>query len=301
MDEPVICVVGSLNIDTTYTVREIPQAGETILADSRKITYGGKGANQAAAAVESGGVVAFVAAVGNDEYGSDAIEDLVARGVDVEAVDRLTEHPTGSAVILVGADGENVIVVEPGANRALASTWVREHVDRLAPSVILGQLEIPSASLLAAARAAPEATFVLNPAPMPVKAAEVELLLELADVLVPNRTELGQLVGRAEPMTLSEVDHCAEALDFHGALVVTLGAEGVAVYQGARRIVHVPAMDVQAVDTSGAGDAFCGGLAHCLALGESLEDAVRWATRLAGTSTTHRGARLPAGAINRSR
>jgi ribokinase len=106
--------------------------------------------------------------------------------------------------------------------------------------------------------------------------------------------ELAQLVGRDEPLTLQEVDRCAEALGFAGTLVVTLGRDGASIYVDSRRVAHVPAADAQVVDTSGAGDAFCGALAHRLAVGDPIEDAVRCATELAGRSTTHQGARLPA-------
>ena len=298
-DRPLVCVVGSLNIDTTYTVRAIPIAGETVLADTRQVSHGGKGANQAAAVAASGGSVAIVTAVGDDDAGAAAAEDLADRGIDISAIAHQSATSTGSAVILVGGDGENLIVVDPGANSTLNPAWVSEHVGRLAPAVLLGQLEIPYTSLLAAAQAAPEATFVLNPAPMPDDPAEVDQLLQLADVLVPNRSELGQLVAGPEPRTLADVDHCAAALAFAGTLVVTLGGDGAVVYDGSRRIARIPAHDVLAVDTSGAGDAFCGGLAHRIAAGESVEMAARGATELAAHSTTYRGARLPQGQISR--
>jgi ribokinase len=288
-----ICVVGSVNIDTTYSVRQIPGPGETILADARRVSHGGKGANQAAAAAASGGTTAMIATVGGDESGAAAVRDLEVRGVDVVGIARSNEQVTGNAVIVVADGGENLIVVDPGANHALEADWVAEHVGRLDPAVMLAQLEIPSAALVAAATAAPEATFVLNPAPMPADVKELDGLLATADVLVPNRTELAQLVGLAEPRTAEEVDHCASLLDFDGTLVVTLGPDGAVIYSGSRRIGAVPAVDVVPVDTSGAGDAFCGGLAHHLALGEPMEVAVERATELAGLSTTHRGARLP--------
>lgn len=292
MQQRLVCVVGSLNTDTTYTLREIPAAGETILADSRLVSHGGKGANQSAAAAVSGGRVGFIAAVGDDEDGVAAVNDLAALGIDVVGVARSPRQPTGSAVILVSDGGENVIVVDPGANRTLDPVWTAEHVRRLDPAVVLGQLEIPYTALAAAAEASPTATFVLNPAPMPATVADLGALLALADVLVPNRAELGQLAGRPEPTTSAAVDDCAAAVSFVGALIVTLGADGAVVYVGGRRTFEMSAADVSAIDTSGAGDAFCGGLAHRLALGDTIESAVRWATELAGASTTHRGARL---------
>ena len=293
MTRHVVCVVGSINIDTTYSVRQLPSAGETILAGMRQVSQGGKGANQSAAAAASGGAVAMVAAAGKDDAGRSAVRDLESRGVDVDAIAEHGDRPTGSAVILVAPDGENLIVVDPGANALLDSSWAAAHVERLAPAVLLGQLEIPMATLIAAAQAASDATFVLNPAPMPADPTVMGPLLDLTDVLVPNRTELAQMVGLPEPVTPDEVDRCAEKLGFPRTLVVTLGADGAMIYVDSRRVAHVAAAAVEVVDTSGAGDAFCGALAHRLSIGEPIEDAVRWASELAGRSTTYRGARLP--------
>jgi ribokinase len=129
---------------------------------------------------------------------------------------------------------------------------------------------------------------------MPPDAKDLGDLLARVDVLVPNRTELAQLAGLPEPRTEADVDQCVAALGFDKTLVVTLGPDGAVIYTGSRRVAQVPASDVEAIDTSGAGDAFCGGLAHHLALGAPMEGAVRRATELAGRSTTVRGARLPA-------
>lgn len=294
MTESLVCVVGSVNLDTTYVVRQLPASGETILATTSQLSHGGKGANQSAAVAILGGTVALVAAVGDDDPGRSAVGELAACGVDVDAVVVERRASTGSAVILVAADGENVIVVDPGANGLLEASSTAEHVRRLGPAVLLGQLEVPVDALVAAAQAAPDTLFVLNPAPMPADRSLVVPLLNLVNVLVPNRTELAQLVGLPEPSTPQDVDRCAAALGFAGTLVVTLGADGAMVYEGSRRQAHVPAAEVDVVDTSGAGDAFCGALAHHLARGDSMEDAIVRATELAGRSTTHRGARIPA-------
>jgi ribokinase len=285
-----VCVVGSINVDTTLRVRTLPGPGETVLASERRTAHGGKGANQAAAAGEG---VAFVGTVGTDEQGDAALENLARRGVDVVGVARDPDHPTGSAVVVVSMDGNNLIVVDPGANAGLRPDWVSSHVERLGPAVILGQLEVPVEALTAAVRAAPHAMFVLNPAPMPADRATVGELVSLADVLVPNRTELGQLAGSATPSTDEEVDLCAVELRFDGLLVVTLGEAGAAVYDQGVLLQRVPATPVTAVDTSGAGDAFCGALARGLAADEPLSSAVSTATRVAGESTRHPGAQLP--------
>jgi ribokinase len=290
-----VCVVGSLNVDTTLRVSTLPGPGQTTLAAGRSVTQGGKGANQAVAARWQGSEVTLVAAVGDDREGRVSLEDLRARGIDVSAVQLLVDTPTGAAMVLVADDGENVIVVDPGANAALEPHWVQERVRLADPDIVVAQLEVPLACVRAAAEVSAARYFVLNPAPMPSRREELEALLGLVDVLVPNRPELGQLVGTDLPVTLADVDRCARQLAFDGTLVVTLGGQGAAVYgdQGRQRLVHVPASIVDVVDTTGAGDAFCGVLADRLARGVGVIDAVEQATRVAGLSTTVRGAQLP--------
>jgi len=290
-----VCVVGSVNVDSTLRVATLPGPGQTILASGRSVTQGGKGANQAVAARWHGSDVTLVAAVGDDQDGLAGLEELRARGIDVSTVQLLTDAPTGAAVVLVADDGENLIVVDPGANARLEPGWVRERVSHARPHVVVAQLEVPLDCVHAAAEASTARYFILNPAPMPPSRAELESLLGQVDVLVPNRPELAQLVGGDPPVTLDDVDRCAEQLAFAGTLVVTLGGEGAAVYgeQGRRRLTHVPAARVDALDTTGAGDAFCGVLADRLAAGVTIVDAVAQATRVAGLSTTVRGAQLP--------
>ena len=291
-----VCVVGSLNVDTTLRVTALPGPGQTTLAAGRAVTQGGKGANQAVAARWQGSEVTLVAAVGDDSEGRASLDDLRARGIDVSAVQLLPGTPTGAAVVLVAEDGENLIVVDPGANAALGEEWVRERVTLADPDVVVAQLEVPLSCVRAAAEASTGRYFILNPAPMPSARADLDSLLGEVDVLVPNRPELAQLLGADLPVTLDEVDACARQLDFAGNLVVTLGSEGAAVYGagGRRRLAHVPAAAVEVVDTTGAGDAFCGVLADRLARGVAVVDAVEQATRVAGLSTTVRGAQLPA-------
>jgi ribokinase len=290
-----VCVVGSLNVDTTLRVSALPGPGQTTLAAGRSVAQGGKGANQAVAARWQGSEVTLVAAVGDDRDGRASLEDLQARGIDISAVQLLPDTPTGAAMVLVADDGENVIVVDPSANAALEQAWVRERVRLAEPDVVVAQLEVPLSCVRAAAEASTARYFILNPAPMPSLRAELDSLLGRVDVLVPNRPELAQLVGADLPVTLDDVDRCARQLAFAGTLVVTLGGEGAAVYgeRGRRRLAHVPAAMVDVVDTTGAGDAFCGVLADRLARGVGVVDAVEQATRIAGLSTTVRGARLP--------
>lgn len=289
-----VCVVGSLNIDTTYRVPELPGRGETVLATDRSSSPGGKGANQAVAAAALGSRVRFIGAVGSDEDAETGLAALADRGIDTSGVQHLPEGVhTGTAVVVVGDDGENLIVVDPAANGALEPEWVSRALGECGEEVALAQLEVPVPALLAVAQAGP-ALLVLNPAPVLDRAALTPLLPHV-DVLVPNRAELAQLAGRPVPTTLEEVAVCAAALEFGGTLVVTLGSDGAVILDADGGIVeHVPAPAVAATDTSGAGDAFCGVLAHELARpGGELVDAVRRAVALASTSTQHPGAQVP--------
>lgn len=293
-----VCVVGSINIDTTYLVPVIPRPGETVLAAGKVVAPGGKGANQAAAAAAMGSQVAFVGRVGDDPEGALAIGSLTQHGVDVSHVLRTAGYATGTAVILVDQGGENVIAVDPGANRMLTPEAVAAHLVETAYDVILAQLEIDPATVLEAARNRHGATFVLNPAPILADRATTRELLRHIDILVPNRPELGRLVGGPTPTTPKELDRAVDALDFDGIVVVTLGAEGAIVYDGdaaARRRTAIEAVRVKTIDTTGAGDVFCGVLAFGIAAGEDVVEAARRANEMASRSTTVVGARVPAG------
>jgi ribokinase len=296
---PLVCVVGSLNEDTTLRVPGLPRPGETVLATGSFRAPGGKGANQAAAAAVLGrgraARVAMVGAVGSDDAGERSVAALADCGVDVGSVRRLETAPTGTAVVVVDDAGENHIVVDPGANAALAPDEVEKVVADLGPAVVLAQLEVATACIAAAARAVPGARVILNPAPMPADPSVVLALLDAIDVLVPNQAELGRLAGRPTPQTPDEVASCVAALGFAGDIVVTMGAHGAYLVPRDAPARHVPAQPVDAVDTSGAGDVFAGCLAVALAAGEDLVDAVAEANRAAGRSTEIAGARVPAG------
>lgn len=289
-----VVVVGSANLDTTLRVPTVPVAGQTLLATSTAQTPGGKGANQAVAAAAAGAVVHFVGAVGDDDAGHRMRENLRARGVDDTGVAVLAEHPTGTATVIVEDSGENVIVVSLGANAELTGEHVEAALAQVSAPVLLCQLEVPLATVRAAARASAQRTVVLNPAPM-APAEELVGLLDLVDVLVPNQSELAALAGTPVPTTLDEVRDAVTRLALPGAVVVTLGAQGAAVLApGSTDPVHVPAPAVETVDTSGAGDVFCGVLARALSQGDELLDAVREAVELAAQSTRYPGAQLPA-------
>jgi len=274
-----VVVVGSINRDVVVRVPRHPRPGETVLGLGLSTWDGGKGANQAVAAARLGAQVAFVGRVGADEAGAMLLAGLAEEGIDTRWVQVDGTAPSGMAMITVDPHGENAIVVTPGANDAVGPGDVERAGEalRTAPVVLL-QLEIPLDAVVHAARLA-HGTVVLNPAPAAPLPAD---LLAKVDVLVPNRGELEQLVGSADP-------EAARRLGV-AAVVVTLGGDGALVVTDDAS-THVPAPVVEVVDTTGAGDAFCGALAAGLASGADLVAAVRRAVVVAAMSTTKPGAR----------
>jgi ribokinase len=277
--------VGSLNMDLVIRVPELPGPGETVSGGDLFRNPGGKGANQAVAAARLGRPVAMVGCVGDDDAGRALLASLEADGVDRSRVRVVDGVPSGTAFITVGEDGENQIVVSPGANARLTPDDVGAAEPALrAAAVTLLQLEVPLETVAAAARTA-AGTVVLNPAP--VRPLPSELLGQVG-VLVPNRVELAQLAGRPVPATVEEAAELAARLPAR-AVVVTLGADGALVVEDGQA-GHGPAVPVRPVDTTAAGDAFCGGLADALAGGAALQDAARWAVRVAAAACTRPGA-----------
>ncbi|GAU70901.1 ribokinase [Streptomyces sp. NBRC 110611] len=284
-----VLVVGSANADLTVRVERRPGAGETVLGTDLVESAGGKGANQAAAAARIGGRTALLARVGGDAYGELLLHAQREAGTDVAPVIVDEAARTGTAMIIVDPDGDNSIVVSPGANAALTPEDVAAAKDTIAAaSVVSLQLEIPMESVRAAAAAAEEAgtRVVLNPSPAPASMLAPELLA-VADPLVVNEHEARQLSGRADG-TPAE---WAQALRDHGArsVVVTLGGDGALVLD-ASGAAEIPGVRVKAVDTTGAGDAFTGALATCLARGDALPAAARFAVRVGAAAVTKPGA-----------
>ena len=279
-------MVGSCNVDFVVPVPKLPGPGETVLGGDHLRTPGGKGANQSVAAARLGSRVAFVGRTGSDDLASTIEDALAEAGVDLSWLRRVPDMPSGIALITVADGGENTIAVSPGANARLTTADIDEARPLLAEAAVtLVQLEI-ALDVVARAVSVARGRVVLNPAP--ARELPAELLAEV-DVLVPNRSELGVLAGRPEPTTPEEAAELATGLTGPGAVVVTLGADGALVVENGET-THVPAVDVRAVDATGAGDAFCGALADGLARDQSLVDATRWAVRVAGISTTRWGA-----------
>ncbi len=281
-----VVVVGSLNLDLVVEVERLPRPGETVLGRRHYRNPGGKGANQAVAAARLGGAVAMVGCVGGDEPGELLLAALAADGVATDHVRRRADVATGLAVVSVDADGENAIVVSGGANGTVSPDDVARSagvVDDAA--VCLLQLEIPNAAVAAAARRC-RGMVVLDPAP--ARALPAGLLADV-DVLIPNQHELAVLAGGASAHDIGAVAAQATRLGFDGTTIVTLGAAGAVIARDATW-THVRAPDVDALDSTAAGDAFRGAFAEAVTRGADVVEAVRWACGAGAAATTRRGA-----------
>ena len=279
-----VVVVGSINVDLVVAADHLPRPGETVLGGRFARHFGGKGANQAVAAVRAGASVLMVGAVGVDPFGDASLEALAAEGVDTSAVRRV-DQPTGVAIVAVGPDGENQIVVAAGANAEV--TFDESAADRLPGDggVLLASLEIPMTAALAAVAAARERGMIaiLNPAPAQRLPRQ---LLALGPILTPNQDELRAISGVDDREAAIAVLGRAGA----GPVVVTLGASGALLADGSERLL-IPAAAARVVDATGAGDTFSGVLAAWLASGRPTREAVAAANLAAGLSVTQAGAR----------
>ncbi|MEU4361673.1 ribokinase [Promicromonospora sp. NPDC023987] len=293
-----VVVVGSANVDLVVDVPRHPSGGETILGGDLRRSPGGKGANQAVGAARAGGAdTTFVGALGRDESAELLLVSLKGAGVRTDIVERV-DTPTGTALITVSPDGENAIVVAPGANSHVHIGAAQK--DRtIAADVVLAQLEIPLESVVAAARARRDgALFVLNAAPSRELPDE---LWEQLDVLVVNEHEAADLVAGSSSGAAGAADGggpadtapealAAALLRRVRAVVVTLGGQGSLVARRGVPAVRVPAARVTAVDTTGAGDTYCGVLAAALARDADLADAARLAGAAGALAVTRPGA-----------
>jgi ribokinase len=294
---PRVVVFGSSNTDMTVRVPRLPAPGQTILGHSFATTPGGKGANQAVAARRGGAEVVFVAAVGADDLGRQALETYRREGIDISHVRIVEGVASGVALIFVDDQGENLIGVAPGANQELSP----DDVDGLPAGlfrkddVLLVSLEIPVETAVRALRRGAQAGMltILNPAPVPARPEpELRILLSTAAVITPNRVEALALTGMS-PEAGAQPDwrRCADRLLAvrNLGVVLTLGSRGceVADTDGTWSIRALP---VDAVDTVGAGDAFNGALAVALAEGRPLREAAAWANAAAALAVTKSGA-----------
>ncbi len=283
---PAVVVVGSMNIDLIAYTRRAPGPGETVIGERFQSGFGGKGANQAVMARLLGAEVSFVGALGDDAYATMTLENFARLGVDASGVMRVAGS-SGVAPIWVEADGTNRIIVVSGANDLVTPGHAAALVAALGRvDVAVGQFEIPQAVTAAgfAAARARGAVPVLNPAPAAPISPE---LLAATDWLIPNEVEFGILGGGGGDLSDAAMVAFAERLGTH--LVVTLGSRGAALVNRDGTVTRVPAVPVNAVDTTGAGDAFVGAFAVGLALGLGELDAVRLGIRCASDSVTRPG------------
>jgi ribokinase len=286
--DPVIAVVGSLNIDLVAYASRVPAAGETIIGDRFQMGFGGKGANQAVMAARLGARVAMVGALGDDVYAEMTFDNLASQGVDASHVARV-EGSSGVAPIWVEPDGTNRIIVVPGANWKVNPDAAADALRAIArPAVVVGQLEIPQRVTAAAFRIARElgAITILNPAPAATLDAE---LIGASDWIIPNETELAILLGADHVDTTNDAELLAFAQRIRARVAITLGSRGAALVTTGGSVGRVPAIPIKAVDTTGAGDSFVGAFAFGLGAGLDELAAVRLAIACASDSVTRPG------------
>lgn len=293
MKTPHVVVVGSSNTDMVVKTAELPKPGETVVGGTFVMAAGGKGANQAVAAARLGAKTTFIAKVGDDLFGGQAVEGYQKEGIDTRWVLRDPARPTGVALILVDQRGENLISVASGANEALSPEDMDAAAEVLrSADIVVMQLETPLPTVCRAAEIAAAAgvPVILDPAPAPNHPLPEELLRHVT-YLKPNESEAERLTGVAVT-DVASAQAAADRLLAAGprAVIVTLGPRGALVVEKAGAGTVIPAHVVSAVDTTAAGDAFSGALAVALARGEPLLDAARFAAVAGALAASRMGA-----------
>ncbi len=286
-----ITVVGSLNTDIVIHTPRIPDLGETILGSGFFTAPGGKGANQAVAAAKLGGNVSMVGCVGNDIFGKELIQNLSTNNVNIENIKTIDRILTGTAMITV-KNGDNFIIVDPGANSKLTPVMIDNIEDLIRGSfMVVIQLEIPLKTAERAICLAKKhgVKVLLNPAPARILSDD---LLAKIDIITPNEKECERLTG----LPVNSVDEAKTAVLFLREkgipqVIVTMGSAGI-VYNSGNEILHKSAHDVTAVDTTAAGDCFSGALAVVFSEGKSIEDAVDFANIAGALTVTKKGAQM---------
>ncbi|MEW6061947.1 MAG: ribokinase [Bacteroidota bacterium] len=292
--KPLITVIGSSNVDLIVKLPRFPKPGETVLGGQFYKAQGGKGANQAVAAARAGANVCFISRVGNDDFGKSTLLSYSKDGITIDHVSVDNTIPTGVAVIYVDAHGENTIGLAEGANATLTPEQVRRAASVISLSkLLLLQLEIPfetvKESILLARKA--NVPVILNPAPAQPIDSEI---LKNVSILTPNEIEAEFLTG-ISLTTDDAIKHAAQQLRSRGVhtVIITLGSRGVYV-STERENLFVPSFQVEAADTTAAGDVFNGTLAVAIAEGKKLIDAIRFANAAAALSVTKLGAQTSA-------
>jgi ribokinase len=280
-----VVVLGSVNMDFIYRVKQLPAPGETLTALSYQRAAGGKGANQAVAAARQGATVGMIGCVGLDDIGKTLVHGLTQDNINTEHVHAIDQAPTGMASIYVDDKAENNIVIVAGANALLNTLHVQNSKAMIQSArCLVCQFETPLATFIEAAQIAKQngVTVILNPSP--VRDFDLKLL-SLVDVLIVNEIEAQQLSSS------NNTSAAAKALLMLGPahIIVTLGANGV-LHTTKTRSIHLPAFNVSAIDTTGAGDTFTGCLAVALAKGLEMKFAIQQAQAAAAICVTRDGA-----------
>jgi ribokinase len=282
-----VLVAGAINTDLVARVQRAPAAGETITGQSFQIFGGGKGANQALACARSGSPTMMLGAVGNDEFGKQRLADLRADGIDIESVVLSDTAASGVALIVVEASGENRIAYVPGATATIAADDALAAFRRGQPKIVLSTIELPGPALDALFREARRtgARVVVNATPEPSSGRK---LLPLIDILIVNETEALELLFSDRASGWADVSERLRALG-PSTVIVTLGGEG-ALANVDGTVITMSAPNVDVVDTTGAGDAFCGAFAARLAEGTTTDEAVRAGIAAGSLAVTVEGA-----------
>jgi len=291
MPAPKICVIGASNIDLISYAPRLPKMGETLPGTRFQMGFGGKGANQAVMAAKLGAEVAMITKVGEDIFGRDTLKNYESLGFDTRYVLFTDQASTGVAPIWVDeSTGNNAIIVVAGANDLLSPADVVAARGAITSAqIVVCQWECPLETTLAALRIGREAGVMTLFNPAPARGELPPEAYQLSDILSPNESETELLTGRSVA-TLAEAEAAARILLGRGAgrIVLTLGERG-SLLVDENSVQHVPAPNVQAVDTTGAGDAFMGSLAYFLALGAPLLEAMRRASQIAAISVQSPG------------
>ncbi len=290
MNSKKIVVVGSCNTDMVVKSDRLPVPGETVLGGAFMMNPGGKGANQAVAIARMGGNVTFISKTGNDLFGRQSVEMYGDENIVTDYIFSDQHLPSGVALIMVDRNGENCIVVASGANGSLSPKDIEKARNVIeSADILLMQLEVPMDTVEYAAKLAHEKGIkvVLNPAPAAFLSNE---LLKCLYAVIPNKTEAEMLSG----IKVSDLETAKQAADIIAAkgvdkVVITLGSKGALIKDG-DVYSFIPADKVEAVDTTAAGDTFCGAFCVGISEGLSIEDAVRMATKAAGITVTREGA-----------
>lgn len=280
-----ITVVGSINMDLIVRTPRLPKLGETILGEDLVKAGGGKGANQAVACARLGAEVSFIGNTGNDEFGKQLISDLEKEGIDCSYTGCLNNISTGVALITVVKEGDNAIVVSPGANMLLSPEDLRKGEETFRTGrAALFQLEVPVETLAEGLYLSRKHDLLTILDPAPFKEIPDEILGSV-DILVPNSIEIMQMTGE------QDVEGAAEVLIRRGVkrIILTAGAQGAFLFEQDLK-TRIPAPSVTPVDTTGAGDAFAGGIAVALSEGRRVEDAIRLANCSGALACTVLGA-----------